>query len=116
MACATASAGSAASTRSWTGPMAASPSPTARSRKSGASCPTRPRSSLSRDGRRRDTGQMSCTLVLLPGMDGTGELFAPLIAALDQSLTPLVVRYPDEALDYARHAAVARERLPSTGA
>lgn len=33
-------------------------------------------------------------LVLLPGMDGTGELFAPFLAALLASLTPHVVAYP----------------------
>lgn len=41
-------------------------------------------------------------LLLLPGMDGTGELFQPLIAALPSSLSVQVVAYPpDEPLGYA---------------
>ena len=53
------------------------------------------------------------TLVLLPGMDGTGELFAPLVAALGTAFDVLVVRYPPtEALDYAGLERVAREALP----
>jgi pimeloyl-ACP methyl ester carboxylesterase len=49
-------------------------------------------------------------LVLLPGMDGTGELFAPLIKILPKDLLPLVVAYPPneqwgypELLDFIRH-------------
>jgi pimeloyl-ACP methyl ester carboxylesterase len=33
-------------------------------------------------------------LVLLPGMDGTGELFAPLTKVLPNGLQPLIVAYP----------------------
>ncbi len=33
-------------------------------------------------------------LVLLPGMDGTGELFDPFIAALHGIISTSVVRYP----------------------
>lgn len=41
------------------------------------------------------------TLMLLPGMDGTGELFAPFQAALPDGLATHVVRYPhDLPLDY----------------
>jgi len=32
-------------------------------------------------------------LVLLPGLDGTGDLFDPLLAALDADVRPLVIRY-----------------------
>jgi len=32
-------------------------------------------------------------LVLLPGLDGTGELFAPLLHALDYEFPTSVVRY-----------------------
>jgi hypothetical protein len=32
-------------------------------------------------------------LVLLPGLDGTGDLFGPLLAALDADVRPLVIRY-----------------------
>ena len=58
---------------------------------------------------------MSCTLVLLPGMDGTGELFSPLIKELGPDIQTVVIRYPDLPLDYAAHEAFARARLPSTG-
>lgn len=51
-------------------------------------------------------------LVLLPGMDGTGELFAPLIAELGADIETLVVRYPNRAMDYAEHEAIARAALP----
>lgn len=57
-------------------------------------------------------GRTPCVLVLLPGMDGTGELFAPLIEALRPDVTAVVVRYPDLPLDYAAHTAFALERLP----
>lgn len=51
-------------------------------------------------------------LILLPGMDGTGELFAPLLAELPLELPVTVVRYPDRAAGYAEHVAVARAELP----
>ena len=47
------------------------------------------------------------TLVLLPGLDGTGRLFNPLLGVLPSSLQPLVIPYPghkflghDELLQY----------------
>ncbi|WP_426106816.1 alpha/beta fold hydrolase [Massilia sp. TSP1-1-2] len=53
------------------------------------------------------------TLVLLPGMDGSGELFAAFIAALADAVVPLVVSYPPgEPLDYALLTAFVRCRLP----
>ena len=58
---------------------------------------------------------MSCTLVLLPGMDGTGELFSPLLKELGPDIQTVVVRYPDLPLDYAAHEVFARARLASTG-
>ena len=56
---------------------------------------------------------MNPTLVLMPGMDGTGELFAPLVRALDSSIPTRVVRYPDAPGDYAAHEVAARAVLPS---
>jgi pimeloyl-ACP methyl ester carboxylesterase len=50
--------------------------------------------------------------VLLPGMDGTGELFAPLLAALPPDVPTAVVRYPDELLDYVACEVIARAALP----
>jgi pimeloyl-ACP methyl ester carboxylesterase len=53
--------------------------------------------------------------VLLPGMDGTGALFKPLISALGDKFTIRLVRYPDQALGYAALATVARRALPAKG-
>lgn len=40
-------------------------------------------------------------LILLPGLDGTGELFADLVRALPTQVQPAIVRYPkDEFLPY----------------
>lgn len=56
------------------------------------------------------------TLVLLPGMDGTGDLFEPFIAALGGEFDVKVVRYPsDEPLGYAELEAFARAALPAEG-
>ena len=50
--------------------------------------------------------------MLLPGLDGTGDLFAPLLAALRPDVPTAVVRYPDEPLDYAACEVIARAALP----
>lgn len=56
------------------------------------------------------------TLVLLPGMDGTGSLFDPFIAALGQEFGVQVVRYPPVgALGYAELEDHARRSLPVNG-
>jgi len=53
------------------------------------------------------------TLVLLPGMDGTGELFALFCAALGDDIETIRVRYPtNEMLGYGELTAVARSWLP----
>ena len=55
---------------------------------------------------------MPCTVVLLPGLDGSGEQFAPLIEALGADLPTVVVRYPDVPLDYEGHQRIAASLLP----
>jgi len=56
------------------------------------------------------------TLVLLPGLDGTGDLFEPLLSRLDPSLATVVVRYPiGEPLGYEALTSIARRALPTTG-
>src|SRR5580698_6226929 len=55
---------------------------------------------------------MKCHVVLLPGMDGTGELFTPLLKILRPSLDATVVRYPDEPLGYSALQEIAAEALP----
>lgn len=53
-------------------------------------------------------------LVLLPGMDGTGDLFAPLLKTLPPSLQVEVVRYPGhEALGYEALQKNVQARLTS---
>lgn len=56
------------------------------------------------------------TLVLLPGMDGTGMLFDAFVAALGDSCRVKVVRYPTkEAFGYSELEKVARAALPEDG-
>jgi pimeloyl-ACP methyl ester carboxylesterase len=52
--------------------------------------------------------------VLLPGLDGTGDLFAPLVDALGPNVPTQIVRYPlSHASDYATCEAIARGALPT---
>jgi pimeloyl-[acyl-carrier protein] methyl ester esterase len=54
------------------------------------------------------------TLVLLPGLDGTGTLFAPFLAAWGPDLPTQVIRYPTEGpQDVATLAAYVAARLPT---
>lgn len=51
--------------------------------------------------------------ILLPGMDGTGELLAEFAAALAPDLEARVVAYPsDQPLDYAALTAMVADALP----
>jgi pimeloyl-[acyl-carrier protein] methyl ester esterase len=53
-------------------------------------------------------------LVLLPGLDGTGDFFQPLLEALGNNVCTRVVRYPlDGAYDHASCLELARTRLPT---
>jgi pimeloyl-[acyl-carrier protein] methyl ester esterase len=63
-----------------------------------------------------DDEALTPTLVLLPGLDGTGKLFAELLAALDLRLGVQVVAYPpDTALDYDELEPLVRAALPAHG-
>jgi pimeloyl-ACP methyl ester carboxylesterase len=56
------------------------------------------------------------TLLLLPGMDGTGELFEPFVAALGGEFQVKVVRYPNaKSLGYAELESFARAAIPTEG-
>jgi len=56
------------------------------------------------------------TLVLLPGLDGTGDFFQPLLESLGQKTRTRVVRYPiDGGFDYATCLELARAALPTDG-
>jgi hypothetical protein len=53
------------------------------------------------------------SLVLLPGMDGTGDLFAQFISALGEEYEITVVSYPpDQPLDYSALERIIYSRLP----
>jgi pimeloyl-ACP methyl ester carboxylesterase len=53
-------------------------------------------------------------LILLPGMDGTGELFAPLVSALPAWIRPRVIAYPpDRAMTYAQLVELVMPQLPA---
>ena len=55
-------------------------------------------------------------LVLLPGLDGTGKLFADFLAALDLELRTQVVPYPpDVPLGYDELERLVRAALPAQG-
>lgn len=52
--------------------------------------------------------------VLLPGIDGTGRMFGPLIEQLPDWLEPLIIDYPTrDVLHYAALADYVRRRLPA---
>lgn len=52
-------------------------------------------------------------LVLLPGLDGTGSLFAPLLSVLPEDLIPVVITYPpDKVLYYEQLFPYIREVMP----
>lgn len=53
-------------------------------------------------------------LILLPGLDGTGNLFTPLLGQLSARVTPVVARYPsDRFLGYAELAEQVAAALPA---
>ncbi|MBI1423201.1 MAG: alpha/beta fold hydrolase [Gammaproteobacteria bacterium] len=53
------------------------------------------------------------TTVLLPGLDGTGRMFDPLIAQLPDSLCPRVIAYPTQhMLNYAQLTDYVLSQLP----
>jgi pimeloyl-ACP methyl ester carboxylesterase len=61
-----------------------------------------------------EPGEIS--LVLLPGMDGTGRFFAPFVAELPAVIKPVIVRYPvDRALGYSELESLVESALPSAG-
>ncbi len=56
----------------------------------------------------------SPVLVLLPGLDGTGKLFAEFLKALDSSIGTLVVTYPkDVPMNYDQLEALVTAALPT---
>lgn len=52
-------------------------------------------------------------LLLLPGLDGTGLVFDPLLKHLPEDIEALVVRYPaDRVMSFQEHIDFARKQLP----
>ena len=55
------------------------------------------------------------TLLLLPGLDGTGLVFEPLLKHLPEDIEARVVRYPSErVMSFQEHVDFARKQLPRT--
>lgn len=55
----------------------------------------------------------STTLVLLPGLDGTGLVFEPLLEYLPEDVDAQIVRYPtDRVMSLQEHVDFARKQLP----
>jgi pimeloyl-ACP methyl ester carboxylesterase len=54
-------------------------------------------------------------LVLIPGLDGTGDLFASFVVAFGGVDTQIISYPPDRSMNYAEHEAHVRERLPNDG-
>ena len=53
------------------------------------------------------------TLLLLPGLDGTGLVFEPLLEHLPSTIDPVIVRYPgDTPMSFQEHIDFAGARLP----
>jgi hypothetical protein len=52
------------------------------------------------------------TLVLMPGLDGTGLLFERFVSALPPHIRTCIIEYPMIAASLEEHAAVLAERLP----
>ena len=57
---------------------------------------------------------MSASLVLLPGLDGTGELFQPFLSELPPDIPPIVISYPTQgSQEYPALVQFVLPRLPS---
>ena len=55
----------------------------------------------------------SPSLVLLPGLDGTGLIFGPLLDHLPEEIDARVVRYPvDRVMSFQEHVDFARKQFP----
>lgn len=53
------------------------------------------------------------TLILLPGMDGTGDLFVPFIQALNPNIQTIVVSYPNSVImSYEELSVLVSEFIP----
>ena len=70
---------------------------------------TAPMAASAGRGHAADRMKAMPTLVLLPGLDGTGDFFQPLLESLASRVRTRVVRYPiDGGFDYATCLELAR--------
>jgi len=53
------------------------------------------------------------TLVLMPGLDGTGSLFERFACALPPNIRTRIIKYPQHAVQLEEYAAVVAEALPA---
>jgi pimeloyl-[acyl-carrier protein] methyl ester esterase len=53
------------------------------------------------------------TLVLMPGLDGTGSLFERFASALPPNIRTRIIKYPQHAAQLQEYAAVVIEALPA---
>ena len=52
-------------------------------------------------------------LVLVPGLDGTGELFKPILKIIPKELNTLIIRYPkNKILTFKEIVEVAKKQIP----
>jgi pimeloyl-ACP methyl ester carboxylesterase len=64
---------------------------------------------------RPSTSEGPLSLVLLPGLDGTGVTFAPLLEALPTFIRPVVITYPqDRAMGYEELLPLVMGMLPNS--
>ena len=55
------------------------------------------------------------SLILLPGLDGTGIALRPFLAALPAEVKPIVISYPpDRPLSLGQHAELIRRQCRTT--
>lgn len=68
------------------------------------------------DADRESVALESITVVLLPGLDGTGKLFAGLLSELPPALSARIVEYPAQRfLSYRQLIPVVKEVFPKSG-
>lgn len=66
------------------------------------------------DSRQRSRDTEAITLLLLPGLDGTGQLFEPLLEQLPPFIKPLIQNYPvDASLGYSELGQLVLDNLPN---
>jgi len=63
---------------------------------------------------RDEAMRMIPTLVLMPGLDGTGLLFERFVSALPPNIRTCIIEYPRDAVSLEEYVTVVGERLPAS--